>query len=265
MDANQEFYLRQWYRSDTVSQKEILRNNAIAVYQGKRNPLVDHPEFIDRISYFRSTVLPTLQPDVLASPLTIQFMPVAFGDSSEFRLTVVNRGRAPLLLSSVALQSPSTSFRIIDVPLSVPADSFWTIRMRFKPDAANQAYNNSVVIQSNDPDTPTLSVNVAASSTGPSAVAHTETPNVFVLFQNYPNPFNPTTTITFSIPTGTRHDVSLQVFDVLGREVATLVNEPLNTGVYNIAWNATGVPSGAYVYRLRTEGVVQSRRMLLLK
>jgi endonuclease I len=263
MDVNQEFYLRQWYRSDTVSQKEILRNNAIAVYQGKRNPLVDHPEFIDRISYFRTTVPPTLQPDILASPANMLLKPTAFGDSSDFRLTIVNRGRASLSVSSIALQTPAAAFRILDVPVNVPVDTFWTVRLRFKPDAPNQLYSNAIVIQSNDPETPTVSINVTASSTGPSSVAFTLAPDEFRLHQNYPNPFNPTTTITFSLSQSSI--VSLRVFDVLGREVATLVDECLNGGGYNVVWNATNVPSGAYLYRLNANGVVQSRRMLLLK
>jgi endonuclease I len=263
MDANQEFYLRQWYRSDLVSQKEILRNNAIATYQGKRNPLVDHPEFIDRISYFRSTVPPQLQPDIVVSPTNLQFRAVAFGDSSDFRLTIVNHGKADLAVSSVALQTSTPALRILDVPISVSVDSFWTVRVRFKPDTPNQVYTNAIVIQSNDPDAPTVSVNVAAFSTGTSSVAYTRMPAEFVLYQNYPNPFNPTTTVSFSI--GQASSVSLKVFDVLGRVVASLVNDRLQAGTYNTVWNAAEVPSGAYVYRLETGRAMQSRRMLLIK
>jgi hypothetical protein len=75
-----------------------------------------------------------------------------------------------------------------------------------------------------------------------------ETPNTFSLEQNYPNPFNPTTVISFSV--GTYSYTSLRVYDLLGREVATLVSETLSAGTYSRQWNADGMPSGMYLYRL---------------
>jgi lysophospholipase L1-like esterase len=70
----------------------------------------------------------------------------------------------------------------------------------------------------------------------------------YVLGQNYPNPFNPATNISFYIPS--RSFVSLTVFDLLGREVATIVSEEMSTGTYSQEWNAVGFPSGVYFYRL---------------
>jgi len=73
-------------------------------------------------------------------------------------------------------------------------------------------------------------------------------PETFCLYQNYPNPFNPSTKIKFDIPTvGTRHAVSLRIYDILGREIATLVNGQLNAGTYEIEWNASNYPSGVYL------------------
>ena len=88
-------------------------------------------------------------------------------------------------------------------------------------------------------------------------------PNEFTLKQNYPNPFNPSTKIEFSI-----QDfgfVSLNVYDVIGNEVATLVNEEKPAGVYNIEWNASGFTSGVYFYQLSTEGFVETKKMILMK
>lgn len=85
----------------------------------------------------------------------------------------------------------------------------------------------------------------------------------FTLEQNYPNPFNPSTTIRYQIPE--IGHVRLQVFDVLGREVATLVNDDLQQGEYEATFNATGLSSGIYYYRLESAGPVQTRQMLLLK
>ncbi|HXG00804.1 MAG TPA: T9SS type A sorting domain-containing protein, partial [Bacteroidota bacterium] len=86
-------------------------------------------------------------------------------------------------------------------------------------------------------------------------------PEMFFLEQNYPNPFNPTTRIGFSIP-HTSH-VTLTVFDVLGNEVATLVNRNMNAGSYEVIFNAAGLASGVYFYRLQAEGLAQSRKLIL--
>jgi len=71
-------------------------------------------------------------------------------------------------------------------------------------------------------------------------------PKDYVLEQNYPNPFNPVTTIRFSIPKMV--PVRLTVYDITGREVARLIDEVLNAGYHTIQWNASGVPSGIYIY-----------------
>jgi hypothetical protein len=88
----------------------------------------------------------------------------------------------------------------------------------------------------------------------------TEVPSQYFLFQNYPNPFNPVTKIKFDIPTplnppeGGTQDVKLVVYDVLGREVASLIprggQEGLNPGTYEVEWDASNYPSGVYFYRL---------------
>ena len=85
----------------------------------------------------------------------------------------------------------------------------------------------------------------------------------YYLQQNYPNPFNPTTTIKFSI---SQSDfVTLKIYNILGKEVATLVSEKLNSGKYNYNWNAGNLASGIYIYILKSESFEQSRKMLLLR
>ena len=88
-------------------------------------------------------------------------------------------------------------------------------------------------------------------------------PEKYVLSQNYPNPFNPTTKIGFGV-TGYGL-VSLKVYDVLGREVATLVNEVKLPGTYTAQWNASNVASGVYFYRLKAGEFVQTRNLVLLR
>ncbi|MBI5474181.1 MAG: T9SS type A sorting domain-containing protein [Ignavibacteriae bacterium] len=91
-------------------------------------------------------------------------------------------------------------------------------------------------------------------------------PAAFALHQNYPNPFNPATTIKFSIPAGAGHAPSLlKVYDVLGREVATLVNEVKPAGTYTVQWDAKELSSGVYFCRLQSGGMTSVRRLLLLR
>jgi hypothetical protein len=88
-------------------------------------------------------------------------------------------------------------------------------------------------------------------------------PSTTNLFQNYPNPFNPNTNIKYQIPS-TNH-VTLKVFDLLGREVATLVNDVKEPGTYTVRWDASGVASGVYFYRLKAGDFVETKRMLLMR
>jgi len=88
-------------------------------------------------------------------------------------------------------------------------------------------------------------------------------PTEFSLYQNYPNPFNPETEIKYQIPAG--GFVTLKVYDLLGREVATLVGEYKPAGVYVETLHATSLPSGVYFYRLSFGGNIQTKKMILLK
>ncbi len=90
------------------------------------------------------------------------------------------------------------------------------------------------------------------------------------LFQNYPNPFNPTTTIKFAIPSVERpYRASLQtkliVYDILGREVKTLLNKPMPPGEYEIEFDGSNLPSGVYLYRLTASEYIKTRKMVLIK
>ena len=91
----------------------------------------------------------------------------------------------------------------------------------------------------------------------------TSIPQQYSLSQNYPNPFNPTTTIMYDIKE--RTNVALKVFDILGREVISLVNEEKPAGAYSVAFDATNFPSGVYFYQLRAGSFVETKKMLLLK
>ena len=105
-------------------------------------------------------------------------------------------------------------------------------------------------------------------------------PTEFKLYQNYPNPFNPSTTIEYTIPSNTSSPltkgrteeglVTLKIYDILGREVTTLVNQHQKPGFYRVAWNAGNYASGMYIYQLITKDgngkiKIQRKKMLLMK
>ena len=88
-------------------------------------------------------------------------------------------------------------------------------------------------------------------------------PTEYSLYQNYPNPFNPTTTISWQLPISNK--ATLKIFNILGKEVSTLVNEYKPAGKYETEFNATNLPSGVYFYRLQAGDFVQTRKMIFLK
>lgn len=91
----------------------------------------------------------------------------------------------------------------------------------------------------------------------------TEIPDGYSLNQNYPNPFNPSTNINFSIPKQTF--IRLTVYDILGREIAVLVNSQMNAGTYNTDWNASNASSGIYLYKIETNDFTDVKTMIVLK
>jgi len=86
---------------------------------------------------------------------------------------------------------------------------------------------------------------------------------VYDLYQNYPNPFNPTTTIKYTIPQTSF--ITLKVFDILGREVAVLVNEEKPAGSYEVDFNASQLSSGVYIYQLKSGSFIQIKKMVLIR
>jgi len=105
---------------------------------------------------------------------------------------------------------------------------------------------------------------------GISDVDDGKVPIDFSLSQNYPNPFNPSTTISFTIPSSTEYysvlqNVTLKVYDILGREVATLVDENKPAGVYNVKCIMNNVNSAIYFYTLKAGSFFQTKKMMLIK
>lgn len=95
----------------------------------------------------------------------------------------------------------------------------------------------------------------------------TEIPSAYNLKQNYPNPFNPTTRIDFDIPNvnGNQQDVSIIIYDILGSEMAVIVNSKLAPGSYKYEWDASALPSGVYFYKMQAGNYSETKKMLIIK
>ncbi|MBE0572834.1 MAG: T9SS type A sorting domain-containing protein [Ignavibacteriaceae bacterium] len=88
-------------------------------------------------------------------------------------------------------------------------------------------------------------------------------PTQYILHQNYPNPFNPSTKISWQSPVGSWQ--TLKIYDVLGNEVATLVDEYKPAGIYELEWDVIGLPSGVYFYQIKAESFIETKKMVLIK
>ena len=88
-------------------------------------------------------------------------------------------------------------------------------------------------------------------------------PSTFGLMQNYPNPFNPSTTIEYTLGKNTKTEIV--VYDLLGNKIATLMDGYQNMGTHKVAWDASGVSAGVYIYQIKTEDFIQSKKMILVK
>jgi endonuclease I len=158
---NQETDLRAWYNADPVSPKEINRNNGVALptNQGKRNPLIDHPEFVERITHFYSTAAPALHPNIVVSPSSVNFGNVLVNTTAGFDLIINNTGRATLDITSVTL-SGSSDFFVASSPTSIPPDTFGVVRVQFTSLELSDVSLGTLSIASNDPDQPIVNVAV---------------------------------------------------------------------------------------------------------
>ena len=97
----------------------------------------------------------------------------------------------------------------------------------------------------------------------PTSVGPSPVPEKFLLMQNYPNPFNPSTVIAYDLATSTK--VTLEVYNLLGQQVAMPVNRVQPAGKYQVEFNATGFPSGVYFYKLTAGSFVSARKMILTR
>lgn len=263
MSGKQETALRQWHKTDTVESRERIRNDRIASFEKVRNPFIDHPELIDRIKSTYSVIPNIPRPEISASPFSVVYDTLAANDTVSYYIALFNYGTGNLNINSVTSSIPQ--FIIENYPAAVPQYEMRFMKIKFKPTAINQTYSGTLTVLNSDS---TITVNLLGfsnSNTGISRLSG-EIPSTFSLYQNFPNPFNPVTKIRFDIPNlKGMGNITLKIFDALGREVRTLVNGRVSAGKYETEYDASALASGIYFYRLQAEGFSDTRRMVIVK
>jgi len=217
---------------------------------------------IDTLLYIKTTV------NFKNAPLPL-FITVTTTNLKETSVTVP---------AGTYLTTPFQIVLYVNIPRSVPPFGHYEVPLFKLVDTMFVAKNNWIVKEiqpstfyplNNDTSYKVATtqlpgfVRLLESATITSVTPYDRVPGEFRLEQNYPNPFNPTSHLRFTI--AELRFVTLRVFDVIGREVATLVNGNLAAGNYDITFNAAGLSSGVYFYRLTAGGMVQTRKMILQK
>jgi len=175
-------------------------------------------------------------------------------------------GYADLPITSAEIFNPVTnSFNIID-SMKTPRSSYCAIKLNDGSVLVTGGYNGTMVVNSAErylvDTSEVVSVREVNNSQG-------KIPHEYQLLQNYPNPFNPNTKIRYAIPRlrGDKRGglVTLKVYDVLGNEIAVLVNEYKPAGVYEVVFDAYILPSGLYFYKLQSGSFTETKKMILLR
>lgn len=199
-------------------------------------------------------------PLIAVTPSAINFDDVGTGQSRTDTLRIQNTGTAPLAISNIT--SDSAAFSVSRSSLAIPAGGSDTVSVTFAPTEI-RPYSSILRIVSDAPSSPTT-IPLSGVGVPPLSVDEPDIPTTYSLEQNYPNPFNPSTTIKYSLPQA--GDVSLKIFNLLGEEVASLIQNEQGAGTYTVSFDASGLSSGVYFYRIRTSsGFSDIKKMILLK
>ncbi len=222
-------------------------------------------------AYIDTTSMLPPWPLITTSTDTLQFgQVVAAGDSERtITLWVYNNGNEqPLTVSmpptAITPVTIRPAFTISPVSATIETGDSAAIDITFNPFAV-RTYPGVLAITNNSHNHSPKNIIIRGEGVLPQAVPQPNhsLPTEFSLAQNFPNPFNPTTDIHFSLPTSA--SVRLTVYNVLGQEIALLVNETLPAGVYKQSFDAANLPAGIYFYRLEAGSFSDIRKMMLLK
>ena len=199
----------------------------------------------------------------MGNPDSLIFGYVPLGDSLEMSLEIINNSVQQIEINDIFNRGPAYKVNAT-LPIILTPYGTANISVSFKPENDGD-YFDDLHLRWDKEGQRIAQVVPLIGSTDPnfSSVESESKLSDFYLSQNYPNPFNPSTKIKYYIPE--LKFTTLKVFDILGNEIATLVNEEKRAGTYEINWYAVGLPSGVYFYQLRAGSFVETKKMILLK
>jgi hypothetical protein len=200
-------------------------------------------------------------PVLASSVVSLNFGNVNIGEAKILHFTLFNSTVNPLDLDAIANTNPQF---FVEPPSGVIApNGSLTVTAMFAPSVTGTVVDTIQVVSNATVSPFKIPMGGTGGTFADESKPAEDFPATYALEQNYPNPFNPTTDITFALPRGGH--VVLQVLDLLGREIATVADGWQSAGIHRVRFNAEGLSSGIYVYRLRTEEFTATRKMTILK
>ena len=204
----------------------------------------------------------TFTPTVLTDSLIFQDAYATFTAEND-QLEVLTSTNGGTNWVSLVLLNGGVSGELVTAPpqtgVFTPTAAQWKYQKKALPVGTNKVTFNGITAFGNNLYIDSICVKHTVTGITP----YEGTPKSFSLSQNYPNPFNPTTKINFALPK--QGFVTLKIYDMLGREVRTLVNEVKSAGNFTVDFNASELSSGIYFYKLETNGFSDIKKMMLIK
>lgn len=194
---------------------------------------------------------------------SLDFGIVPVGESSTLSFNITNNSNEVVNINSVFCRDSRFSF-VQQLPIVIPSHGSVNLSVKFSPDQEG-AFLSTIHLRSQTPGQRIAKVLrlVGYTDSTYTGIIDINSPIEFTLSQNYPNPFNPLTRIRYSIPVSSL--VKLQVYDILGREVETIVKTEQAAGNYEVEFNGANLSSGLYIYRISAGNFISAKKMLLLK
>ncbi len=265
--AKMEAHLRDWHYFDPVDAAEQQRNEDIYALQHNRNPFIDHPEFVERISSFFGTAACLTEPEIAVSPGQVDLGVIGFDSTAHYDIAVINSGDDTLTVSSISSTNPN--FDVGTTSLAVAPGTYEHVTVSYTSGIIDLSDTTDILITSNDSDEGLVTVPVTVEVDGTSGLTWGgDIPLYFSLFPNYPNPFRGVTSIKYGLPWSAHVEIS--IYNVLGRKVRTLLDGWQPPGYAIARWDGRDhygnqAASGIYFVRFEAGDFACTRKMILLR
>lgn len=241
-----------WGTGTSPAVSEVKPNGEVALFLTLPDTVLNYRAF----KYQWKTDLFVCNPD------SLYFGYVPMGDSLELNFQVTNNSSQQIEINDVFTRE--SAYKVINsLPIVLQSHGSENVVVKFKPEIVKD-YFDDLHLRWNTEVQRIAQVVQLIGSSDPSSSLENETEfRDYYLSQNYPNPFNPVTTIKYKISATV--NVLLKVYDILGKEIATLVNEEKPAGNYEVKFSPTGLSNGIYFYKLQAGSFVETKKMVLMK